>query len=365
MVYRLRAIKTAYHTGTLEVAVVYGGVLSPNTDGRSNVCHRVLWDLALMDSIVVRVPFVHHVHWAEFDPILIGTPVDGNNVYVKAHTALNAPPNVAQQVEILVEQWSPDMQVAWPAMAKVNPVGFPLRAKTSKAEGKEPIRPQGLHGSYATDNQGPFDPGQVHELQPDVLLGPYQTRQNSILAERYLAGEHYPSLRRCFRRFLKAYTYTWTPPVEDDKTWVVAQVPDLAALHRWHRALLELFVFAFGGLRAKVVRLDDSKVYKAKYGTRASLDKDDDEYSPEPIQVFAGTDTPVVEANLPLVSNYPYYVIDNNFMVPLSLTLESPAGTYDVYLATGDDFSCFGINYLDDYVTESVTRLANSPKAVP
>ncbi len=362
MCYRLRAVKTAYHTGTLEVAVTYGTNISPSNDSRSNVLHRVLWDLALMDSIVIRVPYVSQFHWQPFTPTALGVTSD-TNVYIKAHTSLNAPPNVSQEVPIFVEVWSPDMEVAWPFMSFDNQP-FLLPPVSEKKLGKQSVVPQGMDGQYDKGNQGPFDPGVEHQLEPDVLLGPYPTRQNPVLAERYLAGEIHVNLRRCLRRFLRVSTITHTPVLGSEYT-DVGGVPDITVLHAFHRAIAAFYVFGFGGYRMKIVPANTASVITCTYSGMVSLNKANDLIQPEPIQVFCATGVPVAEVALPNVSNKPYYVLQNNFMNPLSLRIKTAAGDYDLFTAGNDDLSFYGINYLPDYATAGQTTLSDSPAQVP
>jgi hypothetical protein len=357
--YRFSLVKTTYHTGTLEISIDYGkSTIEPSSDQRSATLHRVLWDITLQDELTVDVPYVWPVHFREFFHQICddsGILYNGPAIFIKAITPLGATTSVGSGIEILIEHWSEDMQFAWPHYALADTASTfeglsfgPSKGKEKERKTKqnEKIVPQMFKfGGSSSSVAGAFDPGtRTHELRKRVLLGPSPTKSDpGIMAGRFLGGENIPNLRLVTRRFY--YSKSYSTVVSNTYTEIV-NFNDKDSMPDYLWSLSRLFVFGFGGFRAKLI----PQPVEATGGvSRAivSVGKIAEVNVAEPNILFGNVQG--VEITIPNMSPFPYYQLINVARTPMKLYAAPAFEKYDVWLSLADDHSWGGMNYLSSY----------------
>lgn len=356
MSYRFSLVKTAYHTGVLEVSVDFGSsILEPINDQRSAVLHRVLWDITMQDVLVVDVPYVHTTHFREFvqKGIGAGSPIlPGPAIFVKAITSLGHTSNVGSTIRILIEHWSEDMKVAWPFWGLLEVAGAEALEDVEDPKGKneekdfDKIYPQMFGFDKGTDSSGgPFDPGnRTHALSKTVLLGPSTTAQSEELALRMMAGDVPTNLRLVLKRFYRTGSYAITPHSET----AIFSPNNPISWPAYMRSLRLLFVHGYGGYRLKIA-LHGTGTLIGPVELRATTNSTGDGNAAEPRILQANSDNVIAEVTVPNVSPYPYYVLSSSTAFNVNVRGKVPFSYIAKYVSLADDASWGGINYLPSY----------------
>uniref|UniRef100_A0AAT9JFP2 Structural polyprotein n=1 Tax=Periplaneta americana dicistrovirus TaxID=3032227 RepID=A0AAT9JFP2_9VIRU len=133
MVYRIEVVKTAFHTGRLEVLVVpalsyndYNSkdlrILQPKFD--STNCYRTILDITNNSETYIRVPFFSD---SVMLPVYSDNPKNQNMqiglgiIFIRAITPLVAPNNVASTVDIIISKHVEDVAFSQPTFQKLSP----------------------------------------------------------------------------------------------------------------------------------------------------------------------------------------------------------------------------------------------------
>jgi hypothetical protein len=399
MSFRFTIFKTAFHSGTLEIMVDYGGgATTPNTASRSVNLHRVYWDITTQSSITVTIPYRRPWHWCQygnrtFCPILYVTQVQP---LVSGDTVYNS-------VEIIVEHFSSDLQVAWPQRSSrfegegLRPIFTPPSAApfqpSSSGPSSQPkstappaaqrnvrstkVRPQ-MFAAFSKvvrdklpNKQGNFDPAvTTHELADHVLLGDESVIPSSReeFAYRYIAGEEVTDVLQVVRRFmnlsnettgiLKEFTYT------QNRTTNFTSV-NVGSWPMFVESILKLFVYGTGGFRLKIVNARNdaftvAQVYLPTRGVALPI-----AYGSGVPELFQnGSDHPALEIEVPNVSQFFYYRLytqqqsDNEGNRPpmeIECAVATSTATVQVYFALADDVTWGGSNYLPEVILNTPT----------
>lgn len=379
--YRFTLFKTAYHSGSLELLVDYGGINRPTNASRSVNLHRVYWDITSQSVLTVSIPYIRPTHWSTYETRGDYFPI----MYLKAIQPLIANSNVSQSITIMAEQWSPDLQVAWVqrgiSVAGEEPRQMFLspgqmykqvalaQAQRFKSSGKsKEVRPQMMSafGSIlkTEDNvkQGNFDPAAVvHELSDHVILGIEKPKPDQDdFAYRYIAGDEVVDVTQVLKRFMNVNTEDTgavKPPFVYNPNLVFAT--ENYTFGNWpfvFESLSALFVYGTGGYRVKFVpsgsdrNVQYADVILATPSANASLG------NPQFFQ--NSTNQPVLELDVPNVSRFFYYrlavqgasgTLGSFNRPPQSVSLRTNTDhDVEMFFAFDDMVSWGGANYLPE-----------------
>lgn len=400
MTFRFTIFKTAFHSGTLELLVDYGGdLVTPNTSARSINLHRVYWDITSQSTITVSIPYRRPWHWCQFGNLEYN-PV----LYLVAVQPLIAGSNVVNSVDIIVESWSPDLQVAWPqrcltmgaevtrpvVTSATEPPPLPKQGESSKVAKEEksetfrpssrirhhPVHPQ-MYGAFSKvigndpkQQQGNFDPAvTTHELADHVVLGTHLPKPDTNdFAYRYIAGEEVIDLVQVLKRFhpLNRESSTSIPAnfvYRQDLSTLIGGAISVGAWPLYIESLSKLFVYGTGGYRLKATPRVDQEYGSARVFIPTEIAGDfNSNLSPGTPAFFQNSLTkPCLEIEVPNVSQFFYYRLETGasgsqlgnrppLVTHIAFESSDVGDTTALWFAMSDDVSWGGQNYLQGSV---------------
>jgi hypothetical protein len=314
--FRVSVVKTAYHTGRLEILYVPNRTadLSRTTD-TSNV-YRYILDITNETEITVKIPFFS-------ESLLLPRNESTGKLYIRAVTRLHAPEVVSDTVDIVVWKWAEDVTFAAPISTTTVPYPLPKPEAPRVVAAELQINV----GNVSSGKEISFFPGgDDSETKIDIL--------------QKVAGEVVVNLRslvRCFR-------YAGWLKVEKDK--VVVYTPFGSEPRDYVNFLAQMYRFSRGGLNVKLFARERAGQLRTSVNDSAETRWFQDYFYRAPTHITYNDLNPVHEVSLPFYGKYrrvPTVPVSVSGIgkptTPVLLITSSEDTTYDVYRAGKDDLS--------------------------
>jgi len=255
--YRLAVVKTAFHTGTLEVVWQMGlNTSTPSTSAQDALSQRYIWDITQSSSIEFEVPYVARtpftqVYFAYFGQIISASDLTTGRIYVNVINPLtNSSGTVPSNIYIVCYcSGGPDIEFAMPGRhaqlsSSLPSLDVPSSRVGAKGRGRGTRVPEEGESEHAFVPQGgPFGREEtVDGLNGECIGVLREVPKVSMWAHLSTIGERVLSLRLLIKRFGK--------PVALQSTLGFAQ----AVSHNWYIGYLNLtYAFYVGSWRANII----------------------------------------------------------------------------------------------------------------
>lgn len=328
MCYRVAVVKTAYHTGRLEVSFVPNlAKIMPDSADTTNT-YRYILDITNESEVIIRVPFFSEAYMLNNDGEYGGSI---GSLTIRPITKLHCPDVVANTVDVLVWKWMEDPVFACPVSADLIPY-----------ENKAPSPKPSVSGNTVQASMQ-IMVGNVQSAKSITFFEGDENKMSRVQVLGKVAGEACENLRYLTRssRFAQLVDLPSEGSLELSPYFGLGSLDYIAYVGHLYR-------YARGGLNLKIFNRAGPAVRLRSIIEYGSSDVDYTRRAPE--HVTYSEINPVHEISIPYYSKYkrvPVVPVAATGSVgqPILPKIVVNCGGYskpikaDLYRATKDDFS--------------------------